>query len=268
MTSDIERYKNGKVYKIVCNITKEEYIGSCCIPLPKRKYYHIDDHKKWKKGNKRRYMSVFKIIDRGNFDIILIEDYPCQNKRQLLARERYWFDNIQNINQNKPICHEGEKQEVQKKYREEHKVELQEWKKVEIQCECGVIYTQSHKQRHFECQRHKKYESFEPKTEWEEHWKQVEIEKTIPNYICQCGSQVQKDQKTRHEKTIKHQTYIDQLTWTDDDWKIHNEKIEKKKLDIDYTCICGSIVRKVEKARHERSKKHQNALGVTPSLVI
>ena len=34
---------------------------------------------------------------KGNCKIILIEDYPCERKEQLHARERYWIENSENV---------------------------------------------------------------------------------------------------------------------------------------------------------------------------
>ena len=37
-------------------------------------------------------------------------------------------------------------------------------------------------------------------------------------------------------------------------------EINEKKRKVKYTCDCGSTLRKVDKNRHEKSKKHQNFL--------
>jgi len=92
-------YKNGKIYQIVCNITGEVYIGSCITTLVKRFYHH--KHKNNKCSSKQ-------ITDRGDCVIILIEEFPCENKDELFQRERYHFDLIPNINKNRPYTTEEE----------------------------------------------------------------------------------------------------------------------------------------------------------------
>jgi hypothetical protein len=87
-------YANGKIYKIVCNITGEVYIGSTTQPLAKRLAVH-----KYK-GQK---CSSNQIISRGNYVIVLIEAFPCENKSELFQRERYHYDLIPNINRNRPF---------------------------------------------------------------------------------------------------------------------------------------------------------------------
>ena len=83
-------YSKSKIYKIVCNITGLIYIGSISQPLCRR----IQDHKKDYQYylNKAWFSSCltsFKIFENDNYNIILVEDYPCQRKEQLLARERF-----------------------------------------------------------------------------------------------------------------------------------------------------------------------------------
>jgi len=92
-------YKNGKIYQIVCNITGEVYIGSCITTLVKRFYHH--KHKNNKCSSKQ-------ITDRGDCVIVLIEEFPCDNKSQLFQRERYHYDLIPNINRNRPFVTEEE----------------------------------------------------------------------------------------------------------------------------------------------------------------
>ena len=98
-------YKNGKVYKIVCNITGEVYIGSCITTLAKRFYHH--KHKSNKCSSKQ-------ITDRGDCVIVLIEAYPCDNKSELFQRERYHYDRIPNINKYRPFVTEVESIESKK----------------------------------------------------------------------------------------------------------------------------------------------------------
>ena len=96
-------YKNGKIYKIVCNITGEIYIGSCITTLVKRFYQH---------KHKRNKCSSKQITDRGDCVIVLIEAFPCDNKSELFQRERYHYDLIPNINRNRPFVTDEESIEL------------------------------------------------------------------------------------------------------------------------------------------------------------
>ena len=86
-------YKNGKIYKIVSDLTDLIYIGSTCSPLSKRHY----GHKKSFKTGKKTCTSI-ELIKLGETRIELIEDYPCERIEQLNAREGY------HIKLNKDIC--------------------------------------------------------------------------------------------------------------------------------------------------------------------
>lgn len=91
----------GKVYKIVCNITHEIYIGSTSqSSLNRRLSLHKSNLKQCIKGNKfNRPLSSHKILERGDFYIDLIEE--C-NKEELLMKERYYIENLACVNKNIP----------------------------------------------------------------------------------------------------------------------------------------------------------------------
>jgi hypothetical protein len=80
-------YSNGKIYKIVCNETDEVYIGSTCCTLARRLAQHVSDFKRWKNGKRNGPTSSFPIIERGNYNIYLIEEYSCDNVEQLRRKE-------------------------------------------------------------------------------------------------------------------------------------------------------------------------------------
>jgi len=109
-----EQLQNGKIYKIVCNITNEVYIGSTCDTLEYRERQH---HFKTNRAVSKL------ILKRGNYDIKLIEEYPCETKKELLWRERHYFDTIDCINLVPPIVTAEEAVATRQKYRNEHKEE-------------------------------------------------------------------------------------------------------------------------------------------------
>ena len=82
-------YKNGKIYKIINAVNDKIYIGSTTQPLFKR-FYH---HKHSSKTNSKIYLyKAIEEIGIEKFKIVLIEEYPCENKEQLIAREQYHID--------------------------------------------------------------------------------------------------------------------------------------------------------------------------------
>ena len=94
-------YKQGKIYKIVCNVTGKIYIGSTIETLARRLTGHRATYKHFKEG-KGKYITSFQIIEQGEFDIVLIENCPCESKEELLRRERYFIESLECVNKQHP----------------------------------------------------------------------------------------------------------------------------------------------------------------------
>jgi len=91
-------YSQGKIYKIVCNKTGLVYIGSTCSTLEKRLNGHISDCKRYLDKKSYHLISSIYVIFNNDYKIELIENYPCQNRKELLKREYYYIDTIECIN--------------------------------------------------------------------------------------------------------------------------------------------------------------------------
>jgi len=68
----------------------------------------------------RRYITSHNILKYGDAQIILIEDFPCENRYQLEARERYHIENTKCVNKIIPTrtskeYHEQNKEKTEKK---------------------------------------------------------------------------------------------------------------------------------------------------------
>lgn len=85
-------YSNGKIYKITDNTNGNIYIGSTIKTLKER----LNRHKYCLNCSSR------EIIKNGDYDIILIENYPCESNLELETRERYFIENNDCININLP----------------------------------------------------------------------------------------------------------------------------------------------------------------------
>ena len=118
-------YKYGKIYKIQCNKTKDIYVGStCCRLLCQRLRQHVYNYKCYLNG-KTKYMTAFKILKNDDYQIELIQKFPCGSKDELHKRERYYIETFECVNKNVPG---RTRKECQKKYREEHKEELKKYR--------------------------------------------------------------------------------------------------------------------------------------------
>ncbi len=95
------RYATGKIYKIYVLGSDVCYIGSTCGPLTKRMAAHRADYKRFLAG-KFNYISSFEILKLDGAVITLVEDFPCERKDQLIARERHYVETINCVNKHKP----------------------------------------------------------------------------------------------------------------------------------------------------------------------
>ena len=171
-------YSKGQIYKIVDIGFNKCYIGSTVESLSQRMARDRTKYKSWKEG-KYRFTSSFTLFDEYGVDnckIEWIEDYPCNSKKELDAREGYYQQTIECINKNvsgrsskdyyKDKCEEiKEKVKTYKKenpdkirekncrYFQENKSLLMEKK----QCACGASYTYWHKTRHEKTLKHQQY---------------------------------------------------------------------------------------------------------------
>ena len=109
-------YSKGKIYKIVDLTNDDIYIGSTTQTLDRRWGSH----------------DIFRDYDKKkeNCEIILIEDYPCESKRQLQKREQYHMDNTECINKYRASGEDMEnRKRYQKEYRDNHSSKSSEYKK-------------------------------------------------------------------------------------------------------------------------------------------
>lgn len=109
-------YKKSKIYKLVSNQTNSIYVGSTTQTLALRIAGHRREYKKWMNDNNHHYLYSYKILEYDDADIILIENFECNNKDELHARERHHIELNKDIITNHNIPHH-----TQKEYKEEHK---------------------------------------------------------------------------------------------------------------------------------------------------
>ena len=104
-------YSQAKIYKLVSSKSPDIYIGSCLMRLSTRLCGH--------KNKSNRCVSKKLFAYDAIITIVLIEDYPCENKNMLKARELYHITNNICINVNKPFVCDifyGDGKEYKKQY--------------------------------------------------------------------------------------------------------------------------------------------------------
>jgi hypothetical protein len=97
-------YILGKIYKIECNKTKKIYIGSTCeYFLDKRLLGHKTTFQRYKENKTKNYLTSFEILENDDYKILLLENYPCNNKNELHQRERYYIETHSCVNKKIPL---------------------------------------------------------------------------------------------------------------------------------------------------------------------
>lgn len=92
-------YSKTQMYKLHCNITGKDYYGQTTQTLEERKKQHTYEANNVKTKN---LCTSKQIIDGGNWEMVWLEDYPCANKKEAEARERWWIENNECVNKHIP----------------------------------------------------------------------------------------------------------------------------------------------------------------------
>ena len=161
-------YNEGKIYKIESTLGNMVYYGSTTKKrLCDRMTYHRGGYNSWLKG-KRELVTAFKLFDEyglENCKIVLVENYPCESKDELRAKEAYYIRNFECVNKNVPgrtgkERYEDNKDKILKrvkKYQEDNKDRISERKKIKHTCICGSCIRKSDKPKHERSKKHIKF---------------------------------------------------------------------------------------------------------------
>ena len=172
-------FKQAKIYRIevMNDATAPMYIGSTTKKyLSQRLSGHRSQFQRWKQGNRRSVSTSYKLFDEygvDNCNIVLIEDYPCDNVNALRAREGFHIRNTPNC-VNRYIAGRSKKEwrrtnekylEYSREYSRAHSHEYYMANKEEIlkrrstkhDCECGGRYTNRHRLVHLRSKLHQNF---------------------------------------------------------------------------------------------------------------
>lgn len=113
-------YQDGKIYKIVCNVTGKVYVGSTAQKtLAQRLSGHVAGFKTQRMKDR---CTSWQILEHGNYDMVLLEPYPCNTKDELSSRERFYIESINCVNKQIPL-------QTYHEYYETHKEALLQYQK-------------------------------------------------------------------------------------------------------------------------------------------
>ena len=218
----VKDFSKGKIYKIVNNLNTNIYVGSTISTLCKRmgKHRELDN----------KCMSKNIGVDLKECSIILVEKYPCKDNTELRSRERFYFDKyklegLNLVNKNRPIVTKEEKKELQTQYGINNKVKILEYAK-----------------------------------QYNINNKKKILESSKQHYIKNKERIKEKHKQNYIKNTEKYKQYridnIDKIKEVSKQYYIDNKNKIKERHSIPYTCECGSTLRKNDKPRHNKTKKH------------
>ena len=171
-------YQNGKIYKIVNDENDKIYFGSTTLKyLSTRLVKHRCEFKAFKEGKRTKFCSVNEVLKYKNYKIILIENYPCNSKDELISRERYYIEKYPCVNKeipgrSKKQWYEDNKEKIiervklntdkiqkknyDKEYRKLNDDKIKSYRNESIICECGCSVNRSSLAKHRRTKKHLK----------------------------------------------------------------------------------------------------------------
>jgi hypothetical protein len=233
-------YSKCVIYKIQ-HRWKDEllYIGST-TNFAKRKVQHKSQcyNTNNRLYNAKLYQSIRDNGGWEEFNMVVIKEFPCENRRQAEAEEdrciremksylnmlrayvskeerqqyqkeydkEYREQNRDKLKDKKKEYYEQNKQEISEKrkmYREANKQEISEKKK---------MYREVNKQKIKEKKKRDYQNNKEKINEKNRIYRQENKDKLYEKFNCACGGKYTHEARTKHLKTNKHQTFINQQT--------------------------------------------------------
>jgi hypothetical protein len=225
-------YSNTIIYKLCCNDVNvtEIYVGHT-TNFTKRKQHHkiYCNNENDRKYNTNVYKFIRNNGDWSNWSMVEIEKYPCEDVLDAFKRERYWIETLKaTLNSNLPSHN-------QKEWQTDNKAKIKETKKLyceknkEIIAEKCKVYRENNKEmikaigkdyrernKEILTEKNKKYREQNKETlndkqrqNYQDNKDEINEKRRQP-YTCCCGSNIKLNEKSRHNKSIKHTKYLEE----------------------------------------------------------
>ena len=169
-------YSKAVIYGIYCKDKNvlEIYIGSTHDEIEREKNHKdVCNNENCEKYNYKVYQFIRANGGWDNWIFEVIQEFPCENKIQLVEREQYHYDLLNPaLNTHRPYIPEEERkeekriydvkyyqdniEEISKRHTKYKKDNREKINKKHI-CICGIEYTLHHRARHCNSNKHKKF---------------------------------------------------------------------------------------------------------------
>ena len=250
-------YQNGKIYCIRNTKSNDIYVGSSCEPYSSKR---MVKHRSNAKNERDRNMLLYqKMNDLGieNFYIELIENYPCESKDQLRAREKHYIREMATLNKRIET-------RTDKEWREDNKEYIQEWKKQHYENNKDEINKKSKQYR----EENKDKIKQRSKNYYEQNKEQIKAR--VNEYKAENTDVIKQRKKDYYEENkeyIKQKTKKNREDNPEADKQRKKDYYERNKAELikksnerdkaKMTCECGEVICKGSKSKHIKRQRHQ-----------
>tara|TARA_R110000796_G_scaffold17253_2_gene53298 strand:+ start:107 stop:712 length:606 start_codon:yes stop_codon:yes gene_type:complete len=200
----MDKYNDGKIYRIDVDGCEKVYIGSCIVSLDERFSRHKCDDSSSK-----------ELFNYGEPFITLIENYSCASDEELRMREQFYMDKFIDdgytlINNRRaytsPAMKKDNQKERGKKYYETNKEHIKEQNKEYYET------NKEHYKEYYQTNKEQKKEYYETNKEhikeYIKEYKELNKDALNEKFICECGGKYTHRNISRHLKTKKHMKFI------------------------------------------------------------
>jgi hypothetical protein len=110
-------YSRAKIYRLVCDDPELVYYGSTTL---EKLCNRLSQHTSGFKHKNQTKVTAHSLYEVGGVKIELVEDFPCENKDQLRAREAFYIRNNLCVNKKIPG-------RTPREYAKDHPEKTKEW---------------------------------------------------------------------------------------------------------------------------------------------
>lgn len=96
-------YSQAKIYKLKSASTPNIYVGSTCKTIDERFNKHKKNYRYYLKNKDdpnakwTAFIRSYDVLKYDDCTVELIEEFPCQSKRQLIAREAHYIRTLPHV---------------------------------------------------------------------------------------------------------------------------------------------------------------------------
>jgi len=271
MSNSLANYLNTIIYKIICKTqdVKDIYIGHTTNFYQRYKLHKSNCNNDTSKGYNYK---IYKIIRENggwdNWDMSIIEKFPCNNIDEAKDRERYWIEkesstlNVTIPNRSSKeygqiyrLIHKEEISEKSKEYRVKNKDKIKEY--IEANKEKITFQKKDWYEENKEEILEKAKENYEQNKE-----QKLEYQKQYAQENKEHISEKQKEYREKNKEKLAEQKkeyreqHKEEAAKASKEWREANkEKLKEQRAQI-INCECGSQYTFGNKNRHFRTKIH------------